>query len=222
MDKCYGGIHKISIFGGSQMRRIFLAIVIVTLLESIVSCAEQKGTVDREASKQWLEQLTCQFPCWENINPQETKNSDVVPMLKEKGIDVTFAGDEGISFQKNKVTGTIDHNPEGFVDVISLTVTDQRIALDDIVQTMGPPAEVIIYYCDPDNKCSIALPYPDQETILELYLKDVGKEKTQIELQAESQVRRIKLIGRDVHEYLKSDSSAIVGESAWHGYGIYP
>jgi hypothetical protein len=208
--------------GGSRMKRLLLLLVIVSLLESVISCAKQEITISHEASKRWLEDLTCQFPCWENIIPQETKYADIVPLLKKKGMEITFADEEGISFRKDKITGTIDRNSTGSVDVISLAVMNQGIALEDIIQYMGLPAKVIIYHCDPNNKCSIVLPYPDKETILELYLKDIGKQKTQIDLQADSQVLHIKLIGRDVYEYLKFDSSAIAGESIWKGYRIYP
>ena len=206
-----------------KAKKAFVSLtVLLMLLHSCTSGVKENG------NSQWLQGSVCQFPCWENIVPQETLFDDVFPTLRKRGIEASIDSESEISFRtKDDIDGSISKATDGTVDLIILWVSEQGPRLDDIVQILGSPGK-IAFIPNPihsDLPCVVRIVFPNHGTILELYLENYGPESTcEINVNSASQLSRILLIGSnfDKSEFWQHPSYADLDYVEWKGYGEYP
>ena len=203
-----------------KTRTAFVSLtVLLMLLHSCTSGVKENG------NDQWLQGLVCQFPCWENIVPQKTIYEDVLPILRERGIEASVSSERKISFQtKDNIDGSVSKSTAGTVDRIILVVRGQELRLDDIVQILGSPGK-IAFVPDPIDwvHCGVYIVFPNHGTLIELYLDNYGPESTcKINVNADSQLSRIILIGSNFDESEFWKSYANLDFVEWKGHGEYP
>jgi hypothetical protein len=197
------------------------------------SCGNQNMPLPTQpVENQWLKDLTCSLPCWQQIIPQETSFDDVLAVLDEANTPVVFTGISAneISFQfQDNSSGTIQNGTSGMVDSIILGVYDQQITLGDIVQIVGGPEQIYVIKGPYDgDKCSVVIAFQKSGVVLDLVPVENRAEHTdkskgcQVSIDANSVVFRIILIGHfNDSEFWKNSSYSSLDYVDWKGYGAY-
>jgi hypothetical protein len=159
-------------------------------------------------SKLSLQNLVCEFPCWQGITPQKTRFEDVTPILQKAKIHVLSVKDTEIIAQFENTTLGI-YSTNGMVDNIILFINHQGIRLGDIVQIIGLP-EKITFSFDPFLKysCSVILIFPENGTILDLSLAktDQTESNCQVKVDSDSPVSKIVLVGDPIDSRIRDIS----------------
>ena len=204
------------------------ALASILLLAVLLSaCTVTANNKNPPTDKKWLHNLVCNFPCWQNITPQETSFDDVLPILQKENIGIDFIGTDVISFQFNNLSGSAYKAMDGKVSFIVLAVIGQKISLGDIVQITGYPEQVAFGLNPFDtSKCNASAVFQNSGTILDFYLENENRSgsKCQINFNSDSLVFRIVLIGRDFNQsmFWKNSSYSNLDYIEWKGYGEYP
>lgn len=203
------------------------------LLLILNSCANiETKTATQATEKQWLLNLACAFPCWQQITPQTTNFNDTVSILGKANIPITVTGrtENEISFQfQNNISGIIQSTTNGTVNNIILDLYYQKVTLDDILQILGQPEKVRIGKSLYDgDKCSVLIVFQKKGILLDLFPHsnhaDYVSEVTdcQVDVDMNSQIFRIVLIGNiNTSEFWRSASYSGLDYIEWKGYGTY-
>ncbi len=206
------------------MRNRSLFVILLILLGLVVIVALFSKSNNTTGGNLLSKELVCDFPCWQEITPQETSFAEALSKMREKDL-VRFADENEIDFQVNDVSGSVNRSSDGKVGFIILYVKKQATSLSDVVQLIGAPEKMLmgraIY--SPDY-CYIFLLFPKNGTVVEIYLQNSSKNQSgcRVSIAPEGQVFRIVLLGHDLYNnaYWKrsiEDSEYI----EWRGYGTY-
>jgi hypothetical protein len=195
------------------------------MLHSCINRAETQPT-----NKQWLQNLACRLPCWQNITPQGTKFEDVVSILQSASITVHSVDEDEISFVFNEsISGSVHKAPNGRVDPIILDVHNELVNVGDLTEVIGDPEDVSLTRELYTSECQAHLLYRDSGIILDVaYLKNHSKSKNQldcqVELTSETNIFRMILIGGnlDSSDFWRNSSYPGFNYVKWKGYGSYP
>jgi len=204
-----------------KSRRLIAILLILLALLAIVSFLRQINSAadDNILSKY----LICDFPCWQQVTPQETTFDDALAKMQEMNL-VKYADQKEIDFQINDVSGSINRSSDGKVGFIVLSVKNQAARLSDVVQLIGAPEKMLMGHVPyPLNECYMFLMFPKNGAVVELYLHNESRDQScRVNLTPQSQVFRIVLLGYDLYhnDYWKRsfEESEFVD---WNGYGIY-
>ena len=201
--------------------------ILFVLLNSCVKAVDNSET--QPVNKQWLQNLVCTFPCWQHITPQETNFEDVVPILQDAKITVHSITEDEISFVfEETIYGSVHKASDGTVDHIILDVHDEKLSVGDLAEVIGTPERISLVRAPYTSDCEASLLYPDQGTILDVYLENDSKSKNklncQVDITSDSEVFRIILISSklDNSEFWKRSSYSSLDYMEWKGYGTYP
>lgn len=205
-------------------------LIISVLFALLYSCTRAADDSEiQRANNQWLQNLVCAFPCWQNITPNETKFEDVVSILQDEKITVQSVTEDEISFVfEESIYGSVSKASDGSVDNIILSVPYEKLTLGDLEQIIGVPAGVSLVR-DYTADCIADLLYPDIGTIIEIAgLENDSKSKDildcQTNLNSDSEIYRIVLVSNnlDNSEFWKASSYSSLKYMKWKGYGTYP
>lgn len=187
----------------------------------------------------WLEDPTCQIPCWEGLTPGVTQIDDGAEILRNKPFIKTLknpiygpVGDiRQISweFENQEGSGVANSDENGeIIAWIALNTGATDFPLKKVIASYGYPDWVSIYCQGTDfiYKCSVELVIKDKGMILGLLLDDKGKPGNNIIIiTPESQIEKILLFANDQNRYetafkFSEIPHAIVYD--WKGYSRYP
>ena len=200
---------------------LVIALVLLGLLAiAVLFYKSTTATGDNLLSKEQV----CDFPCWQQITPQETNFAEALSKMREKDL-IIFADENEIEVQINDVSGFVNRSSDGKVGFIVLYVKYQAARLSDVVQLIGAPEKMLIGpKPSPSDHCHVHLLFPKNGTIVELYPKNKNKDKfsCRVSISPESRVFRIVLLGYDLYDndYWKRsyENSEFI---EWNGYGTY-
>jgi hypothetical protein len=207
---------------------------LLILLLFLGSCVNGETWVTTQQSEnKWLQDLACEFPCWQDVTPQKTEFDEVMSTLGEAKLAIAFTSrtESEISFQfQSNIAGTIQRASNGTVNDIILGVRSENITLDDIVQLIDQPEKVHFGKNLYDgSKCSVSIVFQTRGVILDLFpiVNRSGNisegRDCLIDIDKNSQVFRIVLIGDiDNSEYWKNTPYSELDYVDWRGFGTYP
>lgn len=197
-----------------RLKTILVSIILITSL--LFSCRNTSNSIDRSLSKKWLNDLVCEFPCWQYITPLNTSFEDATSILQQdQDIQVDFIGKDDVSFQSTNFLGSIDKTPDGRVKSIVLSI--KGLILGDVLDVIGLPENLVIAKDLNPERCLVSMMFPEKGTILDLYLKNNASGKgCQTEIKSDSEIFRILLVETNPsHDYA-------LEYIEWEGYGNYP
>lgn len=211
---------------------IFLLVVIFTLTN--VSCEEfiesQKNVSFGNAMmwrSTWLDQPSCNLPCWQDITPGVTTREDALSVLENMPeVKIIYNKNDGLTwyFGKDTEGGNIKFSETGIVSNIWLSSTISDLQLENIVEVYGFPKNVQPFDCR-DGMCDTGLIYPDLGIMLCVYVSNINEDNLapQVKISSETIVYRIYFMevgAANSSEYLAYISNSPVMH--WKGYGTYP
>lgn len=211
------------------MKSKMLIWVVPVLLVLLISCGRVTDNSNGQITdNDWLQNLTCTFPCWQNITPQETKFEDVVSILQDANVTGVNENQDHVSFLFEKtISGLVYQASDGSVDSIILDFQQRKLSIGDLEHVIGAPKKISFIRIPNIPYCLVNLLYPDQGIVLEVNLENNGKSNDsldcQIEIAPKNEVYRMILIGQNLNNnelWKRANSTLSVKE--WKGYGEYP
>lgn len=206
------------------MKKQILFLILLTLLILLIIVAlfyKSNGTMNGNLL---LKELICDFPCWQEITPQETTFAEALSKLQDKDL-VRIADENEIDFQVHDISGSVNKSGDRKVGFIILYMENQSARLRDVVQLVGEPEKILMDNVQyPSNNCYILLVFPQNGTLVELYLHNSSRNQStcQVNIAPNSQSFRIILLGYDLYsnDYWKRsfEGSEFI---EWKGYGTY-
>ncbi len=187
----------------------------------------------------WLQNPTCQPPCWENITPGVTGMYEAYELLPQiPGVKVTFPPVKN-PFDNSKQmqwqldgsdsTGIADSDELGeLITLLTLTVgSDQLLTVEEVISSYGSPSEVVITGCREElfrKSCVTHLVYADLGIVLDIFLIDVGDDKPQVEVLPDSGVEKIVLFpsGDEYYQMFWPNGKQEGYFFQWNGFKVYP
>ena len=171
----------------------------------------------------WVQDLDCEFPCYQGISPDETEFRNVLPILQKEGFQIISRSESNIEFHPNEnMTGSVNKAADGSVGFIVLIVMRQNVLVEDVIRAIGLPTEVELRPGIENDRCGVYILFADKGTILELSLENQSKSDCQVSISSDSQVFRIVLARSYFDEYLNRLSPALLSRGKWTGYRTYP
>jgi len=185
----------------------------------------------------WLENPTCEVPCWENIVPGETsreqtkallsgnpeiasvEEGDVIPygsMLFVKIYNDTYMGNVSIKFDNQNIAQEID-----------LTTFGGKLYLGDMILAYGSPKQVLVRDTPDNESVSVNMLYPESGMVLHLFIHNLGGGIPYVNINEYSEIWNIYLDAPGLKYYFEI-SEITDGTidprllSEWKGYTIYP
>lgn len=211
------------------MKNKTLFFVIPALLVLLISCKRVINDSNiQNTNKEWLQNLACAFPCWQNITPQETKFEDVVPILLDANVTVRSEDEDHISFLFEKtISGLIYKATNDFVDYVILDLQQEELNIGDLEEVIGTPERISFIRIPGISYCLVNLLYPDQGIIVEANLENSSNSDNyldcQFEIASNNEVFRLILIGRNLNDNdLWKRATSTLNDKEWKGYGKYP
>ncbi len=212
-----------------KMKNKTLFFVIPALLVLLISCKRVINDSNiQNTNKEWLQNLACAFPCWQNITPQETKFEDVVPILLDANVTVRSEDEDHISFLFEKtISGLIYKATNDFVDYVILDLQQEELNIGDLEEVIGTPERISFIRIPGISYCLVNLLYPDQGIIVEANLENSSNSDNyldcQFEIASNNEVFRLILIGRNLNDNdLWKRATSTLNDKEWKGYGKYP
>jgi hypothetical protein len=212
-----------------KMKNKTLFFVIPVLLVLLISCKRAINDSDTQnTKKEWLQDLACAFPCWQNITPQETKFEDVVPILLSVNATVRSEDKDHISFLFEKtISGLVYKATNNLVDYIILDLQQAESNIGNLEDVIGTPERISFIRIPGISYCLVNLLYPDQGIIVEANLENRSKSNNyldcQFEIASDNEAFRLILIGQNFSDNaLWKRATSTLNDKAWKGYGKYP
>lgn len=220
-----------------QHKRLILYITIV-LLSVLSSCGRSPSDVKQPIEPwiaKWLDNPTCQPPCWENLIPGLTSITDTISTLGAisdvtdfRG-PVTGLGDEldiAWKFKASQSSGlAVSNNGEIVTQVILSLDIKQQLFVDNVVSTYGYPSHVrVLETSERLSYYDVELIYLEMGMLLGLYLSSMNDQM--VEVLPTAKVHLIRLFPPGLTSFASivnvSDSLIIKSLSDWEGYTLYP
>ena len=208
--------------------KVLLLVVGVSLI-LLDSCTKVVGDSNiQNTNKEWLQNLVCALPCWQNITPQETQFEDVLPLLSNAEVTLHAQEEDHISFLFEKtIPGSVYKASDGLVDFIALYFEHEKLNIGDFEKVIGIPEKISFIRIPGIHSCQVNLLYPDQGIILEVNLENSSKSNNyldcQVEIAPENSVYHLILIGHDLTKSeLWQRADSMLSTKEWKGYGEYP
>jgi hypothetical protein len=186
--------------------------------------------------KEWLENPSCNPPCWENITPGVTTIQETYDTLKKvPGVyAVTWYPKYGEIEKRNELkweypdttdSGYADVNM-GVINLIRLNVYS-NLFVKDVVSTYGFPSHLKIYDCRSEifsNFCGVLLVYSKSGMVLDLFLPYKIESNYFVNVYPTSKVGFIGFYKPKGNDDPGKDYPAMfpVAFVEWRGYGTYP
>jgi hypothetical protein len=180
----------------------------------------------------WLENPTCEVPCWEKIIPGETNRDRAKSFLlsnpKVEGVEewdvipyglMLFADIRGDKYKPNV---SIKFDDKNIVQEIELAAFGNNLYLHNIVSTYGHPKQVLFHNKDHEY-VAIDLLYPESGMIIKLFLLNLGGEIPRVKIKENDKVLHVYLGTLGLKYYF--DTSGVADPNLlyeWKGYTTYP
>ena len=152
----------------------------------------------------WLTNPTCQPPCWENIIPGQTYIDNVADILAAtQGIHILSNPGKGPlseirqmdwGFDRSSDNGGAQTDEQGYVVSLIFMNTYQPITTEEVILKYGNPTNVLLYDCRSEmgrKTCEVNLVYNNKGMMLGLFLNDIGKEKYQVKIEPDQELKKI-------------------------------
>ena len=206
------------------MKSRTLIAITLTLLGLLAIVALFYKLNNTKSSNLLSKELVCEFPCWQQITPQETTFDEALLKMREMNL-VEFSDQTEIEFKINDVSGSVSESSDGKVGFIILYVKNQEARLRDVVQIIGDPEKMLIgreiYLSD---YCYVYLLFPKNGTVVELHLQNRGgNQSCRVNIVSEIRIFRIVLLGHDPYNNPYWNKRPIEDSEyiKWNGYGTY-
>lgn len=190
--------------------------------------------------QKWLNDPSCQPPCWEHLVPGETNIQDGAEILSHvSDVKITWYPTTNPATGYQQVMWDFVNPGEGGaattekngqeIATISLMISDtQRLTIEQVFSSYGFPSDILLYDCRGEitaKACAVHLIYKNGMA-LELLLPDEGKNTHEVTIQKNSKVERIWFFPLSDNSY----GEAIGMNSgyfpqylvAWRDFGPYP
>ena len=219
-------------------------VILSILVFLLISCrfASYLGTPTPAARhqwiKKWLNDPTCQPPCWEHIIPGETSLLDAASIVSTiPDTKIILLPNMNTDDQKSQLQWQLDNSSDtGIADpdekgkVIALLTlslgSDQQLLFGEVISAYGQPSDVVLYDCQGEitrSSCVVHIVYPDLGMVLELFLRSVNKEGYHVDINSDANVSVIMFIPGGSNSYsetiLHNLNKPRIG---WKGYAEYP
>jgi hypothetical protein len=201
---------------------VLLTILLASAL--LFACLPSTRNGETQVSgDQWIQDLYCEFPCYQGISPDEIEFRNALPILQEAGFQIISQSENYIEFHPNEnITGSVNKATDGSISFIVLVVMRQNVLVEDVIRAIGSPTEVELRPGIENSRCGAYILFAEKGTILELSLENLNKPGCQVSINSESKIFRIVLIKSYFDEYLSHLSPGLLSRGEWKGYGIYP
>lgn len=191
----------------------------------------------------WLDDPTCQPPCWENLIPGETNISDGLEILSHiPGVKITWYPwyPSVIPTEETQIMWDFANRGEGGVATtekkgqeiatIALNISGtQFLPLKEVFSSYGFPSDVYVFDCRGEitaQACGVHLIYPKNGMALELLLRTTGENDNQVTIEENARVGKIWLfpLGDNGYRGMLGTSSGDFSQNVvpWKGFGKYP
>ena len=222
-----------------EKKRLFfgafcLAMIILTGC-NVVELIEPDPTASPKPEwlTEFLENPTCQQPCWENIIPGETNIWEVDEILSKipevtniQGPKEAFQGDEWhVTWDYSDGTsgGRIVSDENGIVNEISLTINRSYALYLDEVISIFPFSQIWVSDCQSDifgTYCIVDIFLQESDMILSLDNTQSPPFKKTINITSDAKISSISLFPKNYLENYYPVPKGIPRED-WHGFGEY-
>lgn len=182
----------------------------------------------------WLENPTCEVPCWEKIIPGETSrdqakslllNNSEITGIEESNV-IPYGQVLDVNLDNDNYTDdvTIIFDNQNMVQEIDFATFGDNLYLGDMISVYGPPKQVLLHD-QMYEYVTVDLLYPELGMIIELFIHNLN-------LEGETPQVKIEKYGEILHVYLDApglkyffDTSGVVDPNLsyeWKGYTTYP
>lgn len=169
--------------------------------------------------RDFIDDPTCQIPCWENITPNKT-DIDLATRIVAKIPDVQIIYLEPRSTSwyfgnKSSSSGVVTANQEGIIIQIDLELSeDEILILSDVIKLYGDPNAIL-----EGIDCNFILSYRYQGMLLSVLEPTCSRKPA--DMKPETRIDRIILFSPDNQEFTLEIYGFNMDEINWDGYKIY-
>lgn len=168
----------------------------------------------------WLNNATCQLPCWEDIMPGKTTLQEAKEIIKDlPGAKITSPLKNSVQWGGyESYTGYASDNGESTILYISIRfIDDQNIDFDETIKAFGQPTNVQTFNCM-HGMCDVNIIF--SELGLALRLRSTPTNGT-VMIEKSSNVIGVAFFTPGIDNYSKIAIFQGLEIKSWGGYGVY-